>query len=175
MSREPIRKDPKSVDAETRELFATLGPPPASNPAFINPTVINGGVNPTVINPEIPVGAFNLAQSIRRYGHLAATIDPLGGRPTSDPALDAETHHVTAADLEALPGSFVWGPVGSSSRTMAEVVEKLRAIYCGNIGYDFAHIFNPDQRHWLRQAVESGRFAPTRPSPTPEIHPGVNL
>ena len=152
---ERFLKDPKSVDDETRELFAKLGPPPASNPTVIDPAVINSG-----INPEIPVGAFNLAQSIRRYGHLAATIDPLGGRPTGDPALEADTHHVTAADLNALPGSFVWGPVGSSSKTMAEVVEKLRAIYCGNIGYDFAHIFNPEQRHWLRQAVESGRFTP---------------
>jgi 2-oxoglutarate dehydrogenase E1 component len=67
---------------------------------------------------------------------------------------------VTAADLESLPGSFVWGAVGDSSRTMAEVVDKLRAMYCGNIGYDFAHIFNPDERHWLRQAVESGRYTP---------------
>ena len=27
------------------------------------------------------VGAVNLAQSIRRYGHLAAQLDPLGARP----------------------------------------------------------------------------------------------
>ena len=96
-------KDPKSVDDETRELFAKLGPPPSVSNAPIGKSPL---LNPTVINPEIPVGAFNLAQSIRRYGHLAATIDPLGGRPTGDPALEAETHHVTTADLEALPGSL---------------------------------------------------------------------
>ncbi len=156
-------KDPKSVDDASRDLFAKLGPPPASvgrNFSSGEAPGLKSGPTGASINPEIPVGAFNLAQSIRRYGHLAATIDPLGGRPTGDPALEAETHHVTEADLKALPGSFVWGPVGESSKTMAEVVEKLRAIYCGNIGYDFAHIFNPEQRHWLRQAVESGRFTP---------------
>ena len=109
-------KDPKSVDEETRELFAQLGAPPSMGDRAISQSPL---INPTVINPEIAVGAFNLAQSIRRYGHLAATIDPLGGRPTGDPALEAETHHVTDADLKALPGSFVWGAVGSSSKTMA--------------------------------------------------------
>ena len=153
---ERFQKDPNSVDEDTRALFAKLGAPPVASPPISQSPLIN----PTVINPEIPVGAFNLAQSIRRYGHLAATIDPLGGRPNGDPALELATHHVTDADLRALPGSFVWGAVGSSSKTMAEVVEKLRAIYCGNIGYDFAHIFNPDERHWLRQAVESARFTP---------------
>ncbi|TAK13343.1 MAG: 2-oxoglutarate dehydrogenase E1 component [Acidobacteria bacterium] len=160
---ERFQKDPKSVDEETRALFATLGPPPVPvGRSFSSGDAPGLKSRPTdaSINLEIPVGAFNLAQSIRRYGHLAATIDPLGGRPTGDPALELATHHVTDADLQALPGSFVWGAVGASSKTMAEVVEKLRAIYCGNIGYDFAHIFNPDERHWLRQAVESGRFTP---------------
>ena len=36
--------------------------------------------------PEI-VAAVNLAESIRRYGHLAATLDPLGGQPPGDPSL----------------------------------------------------------------------------------------
>ena len=38
------------------------------------------------------VGAVNLAQSIRRYGHLAAQLDPLGSRPPSAiPSLLPET------------------------------------------------------------------------------------
>jgi 2-oxoglutarate dehydrogenase E1 component len=162
---ERFRKDPNSVDPESRELFAKLGPPPSSTLSALKTRNAVGVADAdpgaaAAVDAVASVGAFNLAQSIRRYGHLAATIDPLGGRPTGDPALEPATHHVTDADLQSLPGSFVWGAVGESSATMAEVVEKLRAIYCGNIGYDFAHIFNPEERHWLRQAVESGRFAP---------------
>ena len=33
------------------------------------------------------VGAANLAESIRRYGHLAAQLDPLGSTPLGDPSL----------------------------------------------------------------------------------------
>ena len=47
---------------------------------------------------------------------------------------------------------------------MADVVDRLRAIYCSTTGYDFAHIFVPEERRWLRDAIETGRFrAPADP------------
>ena len=39
--------------------------------------------------------ARDAVQAIRRYGHLAAEIDPLGSRPMGDPALLPETHGIT--------------------------------------------------------------------------------
>jgi 2-oxoglutarate dehydrogenase E1 component len=149
--------DPQSVDERSREVFRTWRPAPgggADAPAGAGPASA----------PRVVVAAVNLAQSIRRYGHLAARIDPLGGAPQSDPALEPATHGLTDADLRALPASLLSGPVAESSTTMAEVVERLRTIYCGTTGYDFAHIFVPEQRRWLREAVESGRFrAPADP------------
>ena len=74
---EQYQRNPQAVDAETRKFFQSWAPEtvvPATS-------VVSG------INPEVIVGAVNLAQSIRRYGHLAATIDPLGSRPLGDPAL----------------------------------------------------------------------------------------
>src|SRR5262245_42717597 len=97
------------------------------------------------VNPEIVVGAVNLAQSIRRYGHLAAAIDPLGSRPLGDPALLPETHNVTEGDLRSLPASLLKGPVADGAATMWDVVEKLRATYCSTTGYDIAHIFIPEE------------------------------
>ena len=47
---------------------------------------------------------------------------------------------------------------------MYEVVEALRRIYCSTTGYDYAHVFVPEERRWLRHAAESGRFrAPADP------------
>src|SRR6187402_1921710 len=88
-----FRANPASVDDATRAFFEREPPPPsiatarggrASTPA---PT---GGACPPA--PHLVVGAVNLAQSIRRYGHLAAEIDPVGSRPMGDPALQPETH-----------------------------------------------------------------------------------
>jgi 2-oxoglutarate dehydrogenase E1 component len=154
---ERFRRDPLSVDASARELFRTWTPG----------TRESSGTSSNLLEPRgtaVVVGAVNLAQSIRRYGHLAATIDPLGERQLGDPALDAATHQVTEDDLRALPASLVSGPVAAGAQSMAEVVERLRDIYCGTTGYDFAHIFIPEERYWLRDAIETGRYrAPADP------------
>ena len=41
-----------------------------------------------------------------------------------------------------------------------EAIERLRAIYCATSGHDFAHVFVPDERVWLRESVEARRFRP---------------
>src|SRR5579871_4644621 len=81
--------DPTSVDPAARALFERWTPP-AADTAGPPP-----GAEVGVRDAAKVVGAVRLAQSIRRYGHLAAAIDPLGGRPMGDPALLPETHGVT--------------------------------------------------------------------------------
>jgi 2-oxoglutarate dehydrogenase E1 component len=81
-----------------------------------------------------------------------------------DRALELATHGVTPEDLRALPADLAPGPAAEGAQSLGEVIDRLRKIYCSTTGYDFAHIFVPEQRRWLREAVESGRFsAPARP------------
>ncbi len=155
---ERFRKDPSSVDAETRALFERSAPPAAP--------VEEAGAASGVSLSKV-VGAVNLAQSIRRYGHLAAQIDPLGTRPQGDPSLLAETHGVSDADLRALPAQLVASPLADEATNMLEVVEAFRRVYCSTTGYDYAHVFVPEERRWLRHAVERGRFR----SPADPIDP----
>ncbi len=153
---ERYRRDPQSVDPETRELFAQWTPPadlddepqvPASASAL-----------------RIAVGAVNLAQAVRRYGHLAAQLDPLGSRPVGDPSLLPATHGVTDEDLRRLPANLITSPLCDGLSTMHDVVEAFRRLYCSTTGYDYAHVFVPEERSWLRQAAEGGRFrAPADP------------
>ena len=160
---ERYRRDPQSVDAETRAFFESNPEPRhsgTSEPASGTPALRNLGTS----EPALLVRAFNLAQSIRRFGHLAAKIDPLGDRPTGSATLELNTHGLTDSDLEKLPASLITGPVADGARSMAEVVARLREIYTSTTGYDFAHIFQADERRWLREAVETGRFrAPADP------------
>ncbi len=110
------------------------------------------------------VGAVNLAQSIRRYGHLAAQLDPLGSRPIGDPSLRPETHGVTEAELHGLPANLVSSSLCAGASNMSEVVEAFRRAYCSTTGYDLSHVFVPEERRWLREAIECGRFrAPADP------------
>jgi 2-oxoglutarate dehydrogenase E1 component len=144
---EKYRQEPASVDAETRALFEQWTPPAEE-------TVEIGGGLPVLK----AVGAVNLAQSIRRYGHLAAQLDPLGSAPPGDPTLLPETHGLTNADLRVMPASLIWSALAEGAANAHEVVEAFRSVYCSKTGYDFAHVFVPEERRWLRQAVESGRF-----------------
>ena len=151
---EKYRRDPASVDAETRALFEQLD---AAGRARRR--------SPDGIPLQKVVGAVNLAQSIRRYGHLAARLDPLGHRVGGgDPSLLAETHGVTDEDLRSLPATLISSPLADAAANMLDVIDAFRRIYCSTTGYDYAHVFVPEERHWLRQAAEAGRFrAPADP------------
>ncbi|MEO8482270.1 MAG: 2-oxoglutarate dehydrogenase E1 component [Acidobacteriota bacterium] len=159
---EKFKASPQAVDDETREFFRTWTPPAGEStaPARVVVSGADGGDH----DPRVIMGAVNLADSIRRYGHLAAEIDPLGSRPMGDPMLLPETHGITEDELKTLPASLATGPVTSGALSMWDVVQRLRAIYCSTTGYDIAHIFVPDERQWLREAIETGRYrAPADP------------
>ena len=72
---ERFRQDPSSVDAATRELFEQWTPPADDDWS---------SAGTSDVPARAAVGAVNLAQSIRRYGHLAAQLDPLGAKPIGD-------------------------------------------------------------------------------------------
>ena len=153
---EKFRRDPSSVDETTRGLFEQWTPPPAD---LEEPAPATGA------SLHNAVAAVNVAQSIRRYGHLAAKLDPLGLRkPLGDPSLSPDNYGITEDDLRALPASLIESPVCGNASSMYDVVEAFRKLYCSTTGYDYAHVFVPEERRWLRNAAECGRFrAPDDP------------
>jgi 2-oxoglutarate dehydrogenase E1 component len=154
-------RDPGSVDEATRRVFESTEPPSElrhPEAAVLAPEAIDSSDTARVVH--LSVGVAMLLQAIRRYGHLAADIDPLGNRTLGDPALVPETYGVTEADLRAIPATFVIAPVARGASSLWEVVERLRALYCSTTGFDFAHIFTREERTWLFDAVESQRYHP---------------
>src|SRR5688500_18271150 len=149
---ERYRQDPESVDPVTRRAFESW------TPSADAPVERSGTAAP--LDTRVIVGAANLVEAIRRYGHLAAHLDPLGSTPIGDPSLSPRAHGITDEDLKGLPASLVGGPVAESSSNAFEAVEKLRRVYCSSTGFDYAHVFVPEEREWLRHAAESGRFLP---------------
>ncbi len=146
------RENPESVDAAARTAFESWTP-------IDTPPATQGQQPATTIH--VIVGAANLAESIRRFGHLASRIDPLGTAPVGDPSLSPRAHGITEDDLRQLPAALVGGPVAESSSHALEAIERLRRIYCSTTGFDYAQVFVPEEREWLRHAAESGRFLPS--------------
>nr|MBA2450625.1 2-oxoglutarate dehydrogenase E1 component [Chloroflexota bacterium] len=80
--------------------------------------------------------------------------------PPDDPQLGAATHGLSEDDLACLPSSVVGGPAGRAGGTAADSICRLRAIYSGTSGFELGHVTAPDERTWLFEAVEDGRFRP---------------
>lgn len=156
-------QDPESVDPETRALFEQWQPLPPE-PAPPGGDGARGGVPlaPPAAPPDIHkiMGVVNLAQAIREFGHLDAQLDPLGSPPPGDPSLDPAYHGLREDDLHHLPATLVGGPCAEECTTAYEAIARLREVYCTTSGHDYEHVRVPEERTWLREAVESGRFRP---------------
>jgi 2-oxoglutarate dehydrogenase E1 component len=144
------RQNPNSVDPVTKAYFDRW-----------KPEVDGTSLAPIPAVDKI-VGAVNLTQAIREYGHLDAQLDPLGSKPPGDPSLGLQAHGLTEQDLSQLPASLIGGPIAERAANALEAIQALRKVYSSTTGYDYEHIHVPEKREWLRHAVESGRFRPPK-------------
>ena len=104
-----------------------------------------------------------LVDAIRSHGHLAARLDPLGSEPLGDPALDeSQPPYPLSREMQELIPASVLG-VHVEGETLADVLPRLREVYCGTIAYEIEHISDHAERAWLRRAIESGRFRRSLP------------
>src|SRR6266550_2264739 len=97
-----------------------------------------------------------LVAAYRSHGHLAARLDALGSAPTGDPSLDPVNHGLTPQLMEAVPAGVL--RVRVPGENLAEVLSHLRETYCSTIAYEIEHISSHEQRNWLRERIESGRY-----------------
>jgi multifunctional 2-oxoglutarate metabolism enzyme len=98
--------------------------------------------------------AMALVRAIRRLGHRAAHLDPLGSEPPGDPSLDPGPLGLTPDAMARIPTDVlrVYVPGG----TLADALPQLQATYCGTIAYEVEHIASHEERVWLRRVIESG-------------------
>ena len=141
--------NPNSVNAGTRAYFETWTPP--------EEVQISAEALPASRIDKI-VGTVNLAESIRKFGHMDARLDPLGSEPRGDYSLLLQSHGISEDDLRNLPATLIVGPIAAGKSSAFEVIEALRNVYSMSTGYDYGHLRDPEERRWLHEAAESRRF-----------------
>src|SRR5207245_4677554 len=98
--------------------------------------------------------AMALVRAIRRLGHRAARLDPLGSAPPGDPALDPAPLGLTPEVMARIPAEVL--RIYCPGPTLAAALPHLRETYCGTIAYEVEPIASPEERVWLRHVIESG-------------------
>ncbi|MEF2243514.1 2-oxoglutarate dehydrogenase E1 component [Paenibacillus sp. IITD108] len=165
--------DPSAVEASVRELFELWGAPPSitsaakgaasstsaqnANQAAASAPSVSGSLDANMLKKV--VAAHQLMLNIRRYGHLAADINPLELSPTADTGLlEPETFGLTEEDLRAMPASLIWDNAPSDLNNGWDAIKRLRKIYTRSAAYEFTHIHDEQERTWLHKQAESATF-----------------
>ena len=103
---------------------------------------------------DLVARAARLLQAFREHGHQAARVDPLGSEPPGHPQLDPEYFGTTMEELEEIPTSVLFPDGGD--QPFAFTLDRLKATYSGDLGYEFEHLEDPEKVAWLWDQVERG-------------------
>lgn len=137
------------------EIFASLKVPyrPVQNSVDRRPPL--GSSLRESENLERAAGVMTYIRSYRVRGHVLAKLDPLTFEPKDLPELDMASYGLTIWDKERT--FFANGVTQKPFATLREIQETLHLTYCRNIGVEYMHIADQDQRQWLRKRMEGNR------------------
>ena len=160
--------DPASVDERWRKYFAQLAPAGAERAhGPIRADIARRAARGRGAGITAPASGANAQQAavsrliqvwINR-GHLVASIDPLGlSRRPRPRLLDLDYFGLTPADLDT--EFFTGSRTDAVAKRMKlrDILAQLQYIYAGNVGAEFAHVSDSEERLWLQDEFQEGRL-----------------
>ena len=145
--------DPQSVDKGWQLFFK--GFEFASDSNGHDKTSVETSVSqPSDLSKEF--GVMSIIHGFRDRGHLLSTTNPIRQRRNRSPHLDLNDYNLSDSDLSR---SFQSGKeIGLNQGSLTEILDRLRKIYCGNIGFEYTHVENRARRLWLREQIEEKAY-----------------
>lgn len=150
--------DPGAVPADWRAYFATLPVHGSADTVQTRRSIFNPTGGGTDSPPEPALLALRVARlvdSFRALGHREAHLSVLDGPGPEVDELHPRFHGISDGDLGTaiqVPG-FREG----ASFTVAEIIDRLKRVYCGRSGVEFMHIEDVTVRRWLQARLEKDR------------------
>jgi len=166
--------NPEQVDSDWREYFSrlqqeypSLPPDKPHSPvrrafhkaAADGYAITSTGPVSANLNHQKQVSVLQLINAHRFRGHHQADLDPLRQHPRPDvPELDPAHHDLTVTDMDTV---FNTGSLYAPRQLpLREILEIIRATYCGTIGAEYMHINETEQKRWIQQRLEECRSKP---------------
>ncbi|MFT6077900.1 MAG: 2-oxoglutarate dehydrogenase E1 component, partial [Rickettsiales bacterium] len=108
----------------------------------------------------LSIQTANLILAYKRFGHLAANLDPLGLQPKIIvEELSPEFHNIKKENF----GKEVelGGLLGMKKAKISDVISKLNLIYKNTIGSQFTYLNDDKIKNWLSDEIENTILTPT--------------
>lgn len=138
-----FQKNPEAVDAQWQKFFLGFD--------FATAQAGKTGASTADIQKECLV--LHLIYAHRSRGHLIATTNPIRPRKDRRPHLDPQDFGFSEQDLQQ---KFYAGQeLGLGYSSLGDILSHLRAVYCGNISFEYIHIRNREMRDWFRNLIEN--------------------
>jgi 2-oxoglutarate dehydrogenase E1 component len=168
---ESLREAPQAIAAAAAEPSWTRAPTPVQRPDWLGAVdglwpAVEAKVAKAIVEKKPAaseadvraatldsVRAIMMIRAYRIRGHLSANLDPLGLEPKVDnPELEPSSYGFTEADYDR--PIFLDYVLGLETSTIREILAILRRTYCGNVGVQFMHISDPQEKAWIQERIE---------------------
>ena len=134
------KEAPESVDSDWRLFFDGFD-------------FNKNGTTADAVDLKKEFAVMAIIHGFRDRGHLLSTTNPIRERLDRHPHLDLADYGLTESDLDE---SFQAGKeLGMENASLKDIIAHLEQVYCGNIGFEYAHINDRTQRMWLRDQIEN--------------------
>lgn len=142
--------NPESVDDTWKNFFKGYD----FARQFEGATPVANGSSGSPVTSEVgkDLAVLRLIDAYRTRGHLKSTTNPIRTRKDRDAAVSITDHGLSESDLDH---NFAALKTIGDFKNLREAVQYLETTYCGNVGFEFEHIVNREQKLWLRNKIES--------------------
>ncbi|MEY5049554.1 MAG: hypothetical protein RLZZ175_2913 [Bacteroidota bacterium] len=145
---EDYKKDPSSVDVSWQKFFEgfDLASSSFGSDGASAPVAAGAGFS------EKEIQVRNLIFEYRRRAHLKSDTNPVRQRKDRKARLELSDFGLSEADLDT---KFVAGKeLGLQDATLRQIVDLLKKIYEGPIGFEYMYIREPEVTDWFKQKIE---------------------
>ncbi len=142
------KSDPNSVEPSWRTFFEgfdfSLARYGSEGAALVD------AVSTEKLHKELKVRT--LIDAYRTRGHLESNTNPVRKRLDRKAMLGLETFGLSEADMDTV---FEAGAeIGLGTATLRQILDRLRALYLGPIGFDYMSIRDPEVQSWFKYKIE---------------------
>jgi probable 2-oxoglutarate dehydrogenase E1 component DHKTD1 len=96
--------------------------------------------------------------NVRLHGHRAASVDPLDLlERASVSALDPARYGLEHGKEYNIDG-IIWQDGSQQNWTLEQIVDRMRDVYNGKVGYEYMHSISKSERLWFSNLLESSSY-----------------